>query len=74
MHSSSTSGARLCLNSFNSLPFKALALSTVLIPFHSINASKTAHQYDAVVNSNKLTVVAVANPDIVFQDGKHRHG
>ncbi|WP_180114888.1 transglycosylase SLT domain-containing protein [Acinetobacter sp. YH12140] len=74
MHSSSTSGSRLCLNSFNSLPFKALALSTVLIPFHSINASKTAHQYDAVVNSNKLTVVAVANPAIVFQDGKHRHG
>ena len=74
MHSSTTSGFRLCLNSFNSLPFKALALCTVAIPFHSINASKATHQYDAVVNNSKLTVVSVANPDIVFKDGKHLHG
>ncbi len=74
MHSSSTSGSRLCLNSFNTLPFKALALCTVLIPFHSINASKTTQQYEAVVNSSKLTVVSVANPDIVFQDGNYLHG
>ena len=74
MHSSSTSGSRLCLNSLNSLPFKALALSTALVPFHSINASKTTHQYDAVVNNSKITVVSVADPDIVFKDGKHLHG
>lgn len=73
MHSSSTSGSRLCLNSFfRNLPIKALVLSTALIPF-SINASKT-NQYNAVVNSSKLTVVAVSNPSIVFKDGKYKHG
>ncbi|MFN4095118.1 MAG: ABC transporter substrate-binding protein, partial [Acinetobacter johnsonii] len=74
MHSSSTSGSRLCLNSLTfSLPLKALALSTLLIPFHSINASKT-YQYDNVVNHNKLTVVSVENPTTVFKDGQHLHG
>ena len=74
MHSNSTSGSRLCLNSLTfSLPLKALALSTLLIPFHSINASKT-YQYDNVVNHNKLTVVSVENPTTVFKDGQHLHG
>ena len=75
MHSSSTSGARLCLNSFfNHLPFKALALSTAFLPFHSINAGKAVHQFDSVVNQNKLTVVSVENPTTVFKDGQHLHG
>ena len=74
MHSSSTSGSRLCLNSFNSLPLKAFVFSTVLIPFHSINASKTTHQYDSVVNSNKLIVVSVADVSTAFKDGQHLHG
>lgn len=74
MHSSSPSGSRLCLNSFfSTLPFKALALATVLVPFHSINATKT-NQYHSVVNSNKLTVVTVSNPTTVFKDGKFKHG
>ncbi len=73
MRSSSTSGSRLCLNSFfRTLPIKTLVLSTALIPF-SINASKT-NQYNDVVNSSKLTVVAVSNPSIVFKDGKYKHG
>ncbi|WP_353167868.1 transglycosylase SLT domain-containing protein [Acinetobacter sp.] len=73
MHSSSTSGSRLCLNSlFRALPIKCLVLSTALIPF-SINASKN-NQYNAVVNSSKLTVVAVSNPSIVFKDGQYKHG
>jgi len=73
MHSSSTSGSRLCLNSiFRALPIKILVLSTALIPF-SISASKI-DQYNAVVNSSKLTVVAVSNPSVVFNDGKFQHG
>ena len=73
MHSNSSSGSRLSLNSFfRALSFKTLVLSTALIPF-SLNASKT-NQYNAVVNSSKLTVVAVSNPSIVFKDGKYKHG
>jgi len=73
MHSSSTSGSRLSLNSFfRALPIKTLVLSTALIPF-SINASKN-NQYNVVVNSSKLTVVAVSNPSIVFKDGDYKHG
>ncbi|CAM4129184.1 MltF family protein [Acinetobacter pragensis] len=74
MHSSSTSGSRLCLNSLKSLPIKALAFSTLLLPFHSINASKTAYQFDNVVNSNTLVVVSVVNPTTVFDDSEHFHG
>ncbi|MPW44306.1 transglycosylase SLT domain-containing protein [Acinetobacter guerrae] len=74
MHSSSTTESRPGLSSlFPSLPFKALALSTVLIPFHSINAGKT-HQYNAVVDSNTLTVVAVESPTTVFKKGQFLHG
>ncbi|WP_374663475.1 transglycosylase SLT domain-containing protein [Acinetobacter sp.] len=74
MHSSSTSGSRLCLNSLKSLPMKSLAFGTLLLPFHSINASKTAYQFDNVVNSNTLVVVSVANPTTVFTDSDHLHG
>lgn len=74
MHSSSQSGSRPSLNSFtSSLTFKALVLATAFIPFHSINATKT-NQYNSVVNSNKLTVVAVSNPTVVFKDGNFKHG
>ncbi|QXW26813.1 transglycosylase SLT domain-containing protein [Acinetobacter johnsonii] len=74
MHSSSTSGSRLCLNSLKSLPIKTLAFSTLILPFHSINASKTAYQFDNVVNTNKLVVVSVVNPTAVFDDSEHLHG
>ncbi|WP_180043182.1 transglycosylase SLT domain-containing protein [Acinetobacter sp. YH16039] len=74
MHSSSTSGARLCLKPLtSSLSLKILAFSTVLFPFHSINASKS-FQYDAVVSGKQLTVVSVENPTTVFKDGSHQHG
>lgn len=74
MHSSSTIGSRLGLNSLTfSLPLKALALGTLFIPIHSINASKN-YQYDNVVNHNKLTVVSVENPTTVFKEGDHLHG
>jgi len=74
MHSSSTSGVRLCLNSLkSSLSLKILAFSTLLIPFHSINASKSS-QYDSVVNGKQLTVVSVENSTTVFKDGAHLHG
>ena len=75
MHSSSTFGTRPSLNSFNSsLSVKAVLLSTAILPLHSINASKATHQFDAVVNNNKLTVVTVENPTTVFKDGQHLHG
>ena len=74
MHSSSTSGSRLCLSSLKSISIKALAFSTVVLPFHSINASKTAYQFDNVVNSSKLVVVSVVNPTTVFEDSEHFHG
>ena len=74
MHSSSTSGARLCLNSFfKPLPLKILVLSCLFVPFHAINATK-ANQYNTVLNTSKLTVVAVSNPSIVFKDGQFKHG
>ncbi|MEG1709806.1 MAG: transglycosylase SLT domain-containing protein [Acinetobacter sp.] len=74
MHSSSTSGARLSLNSLtSSLSLKILAFSTLLMPFHSINASKS-YQYDSVVSGKQLTVVSVKNSTTVFQDGSHLHG
>ena len=74
MHSSSTSGSRLSLNSFfQPLPLKILVLSCLFVPFHTINATK-ANQYNTVLNSNKLTVVAVSNPSIVFKDGLFKHG
>ena len=75
MHSSSTSGSRLCLNSKKlSLTLKALALTSLIFPFHAINASKATYQFNDVVNQNKLTVVSVANPTAVFKDGDYYHG
>ena len=74
MLSSSTSGARLSLSSFNaSLSLKILALSTLLIPFHSINASKS-YQYDTVVKDKQLTVVSVENANTVFKNDSHLYG
>lgn len=74
MHSSSNTGSRLCLRSFtSSLTFKAMVLATAFIPFHTINATKT-NQYNTVLNNNKLTVVAVSNPTVVFKDGNFKHG
>lgn len=75
MHSSSTSGSRLSLNSFKlSHALKALLLTTAMLPLYDLKASKTAHQFDSVVNNNKLVVVAVKNSTTVFQDGQHFHG
>ena len=74
MHSSSTSGSRLSLQSLiSSHTLQAMVLATAFIPFGSINATKT-NQYNAVVNSNTLTVVAVSNPTVVFKDGEFKHG
>lgn len=74
MNSNSTSGSRLGLHArFNQLPLKCFIFSSILLPLHSINASK-AHQYNAVFNSNTLTVVAVENPSTVFKDGDFLHG
>lgn len=74
MHSNSTSGSRIKLDSFfSTLPLKALVLASAFVPFHSINATKV-NQYNNVVNSNKLTVVAVSTPTIVFKDGQYKHG
>jgi membrane-bound lytic murein transglycosylase MltF len=75
MRSSSTYGTRLSLKSItSSLSIKAMVLATAFIPFHVINATKTDNQYNTIVNSNKLTVVAVSNPTIVFKDGNFKHG
>ncbi|MCP6373703.1 hypothetical protein NL455_27850, partial [Klebsiella pneumoniae] len=62
MHSNSSSGSRPSLNSLSStLPFQALALSIAVLPFNSLNAEKS-HQYNSVVTTNVLTVVAVESP------------
>ena len=74
MHSNSSSGSRPGLNSLSSkLPFQALALGIVIMPFNSLNAEKS-HQYNTVVTTNVLTVVAVENPTTVFKDGQFLHG
>ncbi len=74
MHCNSTSGSRPSLGTqFNQLPIKFLIFSSVIFPWHSINASK-AHQYNAVVNANTLTVVAVENPTTVFHQDDFQHG
>ena len=74
MHSNSSSGSRPSLNSLSSkLPFQALALGIVIMPFNSLNAEKS-HQYNTVVTTNVLTVVAVENPTTVFKDGQFLHG
>ena len=72
MHSNSSSGFRLCLDSLSS-KFSLFALGIVILPFSSLNAEKS-HQYNTVVNTNVLTVVAVENPTTVFNDGKFLHG
>ncbi|WHR57176.1 MltF family protein [Acinetobacter haemolyticus] len=74
MHSNSSSGSRPSLNSLSSkLPFQALALGVVIIPFNSLSAEKS-HQYNTVVAKNVLTVVAVENPTIVFKEDQFLHG
>ena len=74
MHSNSSSGSRPSLNSLSSkLSFQAITLGIAIIPFNSLNAEKS-HQYNAVVTTNVLTVVAVENPTTVFKDGQFLHG
>lgn len=74
MHSNSSSGSRPSLNSLSStLPFQALALTIAALPFNSLNAEKS-HQYNTVVTTNVLTVVAVESPTTVFNDGQFLHG
>ncbi len=71
MHSSSTLlGLRLAFTHFLIASHSSPCFHTVLLPFHSINAGKAVHQFDSVVNQNKLTVVSVENPTTVFKDGK----
>lgn len=72
MHSNSSSGFRHRLHSLSSkLPLFTLGLIT--LPFSSLNAEKS-HQYNTVINSNTLTVVAVENPTIVFKHDDFLHG
>lgn len=74
MHSSSTFGSRPSLSSLtSSRTFQALLLATACVPFHAINATNT-NQYNSVLSSNTLSVVAVTNPSIVFKDGNFKHG
>ena len=74
MHSNSSSGSRPSLNSLSSKrPFQALALGFAILPFNSLNAEKS-HQYNTVVTTKVLTVVAVENPTTVFKDGEFLHG
>ncbi|MCH7390372.1 MltF family protein [Acinetobacter dispersus] len=74
MHSNSSSGSRPSLNSLSSKrPFQVLALGAAILPFNSLNAEKS-HQYNTVVNTNVLTVVAVESPTTVFKDGQFQHG
>ncbi|TCM67241.1 transglycosylase-like protein with SLT domain [Acinetobacter calcoaceticus] len=74
MRSSSSAGSRRSLNShITSFSAKILVLTTFLIPYHSIGANKV-DQYQTVLNSNKLTVVAVANPSAVFEQGQFQYG
>lgn len=74
MHSNSSSGSRPSLNSLSfNRPFQALALGIAILPFNSLNAEKS-HQYNTVVNTNVLTVVAVESPTTVFKDGQFQHG
>ena len=74
MHSNSSFIARPSLGLLSSkLPLKALALGVVIMPFNSLNAEKS-HQYNTVVNTNVLTVVAVESPTTAFKDGEFLHG
>ncbi len=74
MQSSSTLGSRRSLNSKISLfSSKIMVLSSLFIPYHSISANKT-NQYQSVLSSNKLTVVAVSNPSSVFEKGQFQYG
>ena len=74
MHSNSSFGSRSSLSSFSSkLSFQALALGVVMMPFNSLNAEKS-HQYNTVVNTNVLSVVAVESPTTAFKDGQFLHG
>ncbi len=51
-----------------------LALGSLLIPLYAISATKAPNQLDEVITQKKLTVVSVANPSTVFEEGQHRHG
>lgn len=74
MRSNSTLGSRPSLYSTaSSFPSKFLVLASLLIPYHSISASK-ANQYQSVLTSNKLTVVAVANKSTVFENDQFQYG
>jgi hypothetical protein len=50
-----------------------MVLGIAILPFNSLNAEKS-HQYNTVVTTNTLTVVAVENPTTVFKDGQFLHG
>ncbi|MEB3766151.1 transglycosylase SLT domain-containing protein [Acinetobacter sp. MD2] len=60
-------------NFFTSLPIQLLTFSAAMLPF-AINASKPASQYDAVMQQNTLTVVAVRTPSTIFDGGQYSHG
>lgn len=74
MQLNSKAGSRRSLNSLvSSCSSKMLLVGALLIPIHSISASKS-NQHQTVLNANKLTVVAVANPSTVFQQDQFQYG
>lgn len=74
MQGNSKSGSRRSLNSQVSFySSKMLLIGALFIPLHSNSASKT-NQYQSVLSSNKLTVVAVNNPSSVFQKDQFQYG
>lgn len=70
----SKAGSRRSLNSLvSSCASKMLLVGALFVPLHSNSAFKS-NQYQSVLNSNKLTVVAVANPSTVFQQDQFQYG
>lgn len=74
MRNNPTSATRPSLSSrFSRLSSTAVVLSIVLLPEHNLSAFKV-NQHQAVLDQNKLTVVAVNNPSAVFEKDQFRYG
>lgn len=72
--SSSSSSSRPSLKSKRfSRSTQILIATSAIFSLHSTSAT-SAHQYDQVINQNRLTVVSVQEPSIVFKDANMMHG
>lgn len=62
----------------NSLPVRLSIITAAmlpLLPLHALTGKKEeTTQYAHVIDSNRLTVVAVKNPSTVFNNGQNLHG